>query len=127
VNINDITGTIVDRAMMIHQRLGPRLLESVYHRILDFELRKAGLTVKKEVAIPVEWDGHVIDESFRADLIVESLVLVELKSMEATSAVHRKQLLTYLKLTHLRVGLLINFGSAYLKDDIHRMANNLKE
>ncbi len=113
--------------MMIHRRLGPGLLESVYQRILVYELRKVGLTVKKEVPIPVEWDGHVIEDSFRADLIVDSTVLVELKSIEATSAVHRKQVLTYLKLSDLRVGLLINFGAAYLKDDLHRLANDVKE
>ena len=127
MSVNDITGTIVDRAMMIHRRLGPGLLESVYQRILVYELRKVGLTVKKEVPIPVEWDGHVIEDSFRADLIVDSTVLVELKSIEATSAVHRKQVLTYLKLSDLRVGLLINFGAAYLKDDLHRLANDVKE
>lgn len=110
--------------MKIHQALGPGLLESVYQRILAYELRKAGLSVEAEVPIPVEWDGNVIDESFRADLIVDGKVLVELKSIERTSAVHRKQTLTYLKLADLRVGLLINFGAALLKDDLHRIANN---
>ena len=109
--------------MAIHKALGPGLLESVYHRILAYEVRKTGLKVETEVPIPARWDGNVIDESFRADLIVESKILVEVKSIEQTVAVHRKQTLTYLKLSDLRVGLLINFGSALLKDDLHRLVN----
>ena len=90
MKINDISGTIVDRSMKIHQALRPGLLESVYQRILAYELRKVGLKIETEVPIPVEWDGNVIDESFRADLTVESQVLVELKSIEQTFAIHRK-------------------------------------
>lgn len=127
MGINEISGIIVDRSVKIHQALGPGLLESVYQRILAYELRKAGLKVETEVPIPVEWDGHVIDESFRADLIVNGKVLVELKSVEQTTPLHRKQTLTYIKLAKLEVGLLINFGSALLKDDLHRLANNLPE
>ncbi|MCB1228521.1 MAG: GxxExxY protein [Verrucomicrobiales bacterium] len=124
MEINDITGLILDRSVMIHRELGPGLLESVYQRILAYELRKAGLKVDKEVPIPVSWDGRIIDESFRADLIVESKVLVELKSIEKTAPVHRKQVITYLKLTGLPVGLLINFGAPLLKEDFHRIAND---
>ena len=124
-DLNAISGLIIDRAMLIHQRLGPGLLESVYQRILAYEMRKAGLNVETEVPIPVEWDGHVIDESFRADLIVENQVLLELKSVEEISKVHQKQVLTYLRLAELRLGLLINFGSALLKDGIKRIANQL--
>ena len=127
MEMNELSGMIVDRSIRIHQALGPGLLESVYQRILAYELRKAGLRVETEVPIPVEWDGNVIDESFRADLIVESRVLVELKSVERTSAVHRKQTLTYLKLADFHLGLLINFGAAILKDDLHRLVNNLPE
>ncbi|MEO0414967.1 MAG: GxxExxY protein [Verrucomicrobiota bacterium] len=124
---NQITGMIVDRSLHIHKELGPGLLESVYQRILTYELRKAGLTVETEVPIPVKWDGHVIDESFRADLIINQKVLVELKSIEGTNPVHRKQTLTYLKLSKLSVGLLINFGSAVLRNDIHRLVNDFHQ
>jgi GxxExxY protein len=123
MEMNDISGHIVDRAIHIHRALGPGLLESVYHRILSYELRKVGLQVDTEVPIPVAWDGHVIDNSFRADLIVNELVLVELKSVERTSPLHRKQTITYIKLAKLPLGLLINFGAELLKDDIHRLAN----
>ena len=125
MSINDISGSIVHHSVKIHQALGPGLLESVYQRILSYELRKEGLRVETEVPVPVEWDGHVIDDSFRADMIVNGTVLVELKSVEQTQPVHRKQTLTYLKLTKLSLGLLINFGAPLLKDDLHRLANNL--
>lgn len=121
--LNEISGTILDRSVKIHQALGPGLLESVYHRILAYELRKAGLEVKTEVPVAVRWDGHVIDESFRADLIVAGKVLVELKSVEKTQPVHRKQTLTYIKLAELKLGLLINFGATLIKDDLHRIIN----
>lgn len=127
LEINDISGAIVDRAVHIHKTPGPRLLESVYQRVLAYELRKAGFQVETEVPVPVEWDGNVIDESFRADLIINSQVLVELKSIEHLSAVHQKQVLTYLKLTNLKLGLLINFGAVLLKEGIHRIANKLPE
>lgn len=127
MEINEISGLITDRSIMIHKTLGPGLLESVYQRILSYELRKSGLEVQKEVPIPVKWDGHSIDEGFRADLIVESKVLIELKSIEETAPIHRKQTLTYLKLTGLKLGLLINFGAVLLKDDLHRLANGVKD
>mgnify|MGYP003629034727 FL=1 len=123
MEMNGISGLIVDRAIHIHRTLGPGLLESVYHRILTYELRKVGLEVETEAPVPVSWDGHVIDDSFRADLIVNGLVLVELKSVERTSSLHRKQTLTYIKLAKLPLGLLINFGAELLKHDIHRLAN----
>jgi iron complex transport system substrate-binding protein len=125
--LNQISGAIIDLSMKIHQALGPGLLESVYHRILAYELRKAGFKVESEVPVPVEWDGHVIDESFRADLIVNGVVLVELKSVETLLPVHKKQTLTYLKLSKLNLGLLINFGAPLLKDGVHRIVNNLPE
>ena len=118
---------MIDRSIQIHKTLGPGLLESVYQRILAYELRKAGLTVETEVPVPVEWDGQVMDESFRADIIVNGKVLIELKSIERSLPVHRKQTITYLKLSGLRLGLLINFGAALLKEDLHRLANNLPE
>ena len=124
---NEVSGAVVDCAMRIHQKLGPGLLESVYQRILAYELRKTGLAVETEVPVPVEWDGHVIDESFRADLIVAGKVLVELKSVERVKPVHKKQTLTYLKLSNLQVGLLINFGAPLLKEGIHRIVNDFPE
>lgn len=124
---NEISGAVVDSAMRIYQRLWPSLLESVYQRILAYKLRKEHFEVETEVPIPVEWDGRFIDESFRADLIVENRVLVELKSVESVKPVHKKQTLTYLKLSRLQVALLINFGTALLKDGIHRIVNNFNE
>ena len=127
MEINDVSGAVIDASIRIHKELGPGLLESVYQRILVYELRKSGFRVQAHVPVPVVWDGHTIDESFRADLIVNDLVLVELKSVEATHPVHRKQTLTYLKLTKLTVGLLINFGSPLLKDGICRLVNDFPE
>ena len=120
---NEITAAIVDHSIKIHKALGPGLLESVYQRILAYELRKAKFDVQTEHPVPVIWDGHEIHEGFRADLIVNGLVLVELKSVEETAKVHLKQTLTYLKLAKIKLGLLINFGSPLLKDGIHRVAN----
>ena len=124
---NDLTGIIIDVAMDIHRRLGPGLLESVYAAVLTHELRKRGLHVETEVPIPVEWETIHLEIGFRADLIVENTVVVELKSIEAVAPVHKKILLTYLRLADKRVGLLINFGMELLKDGIHRVVNNLRE
>ncbi len=117
----------MDRSLFMHRTLGPGLLESVYQRILAYELRKGGLAVETEVPIPVEWDGHVMDEGFRADMIVAGRILVELKSVETLQNVHKKQTLTYLKLTKIKLGLLINFGAPLLKDGIHRIVNDFQE
>lgn len=124
-DINIISGQIVDAAMQVHTRLGPGLLESIYERVLAYELEKRGLKVDRQVAIPLRYDNLSFEEGFRADLIVDETVLVELKSVEVLAPVHGKQVLTYLKLTNLRLGLLINFGAAMLKDGIKRIANNL--
>ena len=124
-DINIISGQIVDAAMQVHTRLGPGLLESIYERVLAYELEKRGLKADRQVAIPLRYDNLSFEEGFRADLIVDETVLVELKSVEALAPVHGKQVLTYLKLTNLRLGLLINFGAAMLKDGIKRIANNL--
>ena len=123
----EISGVVVDASIRIHKILGPGLLESVYQRILAYELRKSGLDVQTEVPIPVKWDGHVIDESFRADMILNSKVLLELKSREQTQPVHKKQTLTYIKLANLKLGLLINFGVPLLKNDLHRLVNGRSE
>jgi len=127
MNENEISKIVVDIAIRIHKALGPGLFESVYHRILAYELRKAGLNVETEVSVPVTWDGHVIDDSFRADIVVNGKVLLELKSVEQSQAVHRKQVLTYIKLAEIKLGMLINFGSPLLKDDLHRLVNGLPE
>ena len=125
--VDRVTGFVIDTALDVHRRLGPGLLESVYQTVLAHELRKRGLCVDAEVPVPVEWDGLRLEVGFRADLIVEALVVVELKSLEKMAKVHGKQLLTYLKLLDLPVGLLINFGEALLKDGITRVVNGLQE
>ncbi|MCF6311845.1 MAG: GxxExxY protein [Verrucomicrobiales bacterium] len=127
MNINDVSGMIVDRSVRIHKALGPGLLESVYQRVLSYELRKSGLAVETEVPIPIEWDGHVISESFRADMIVGGVILIELKSVGKILPVHKKQTFTYLKLADIRLGLLLNFGESLLKDGIYRIANGVKD
>jgi GxxExxY protein len=124
---NEITGVIVDTAINIHKKLGPGLLESVYQVILEYELTKRGLHVEREKPIPVIWDNIRMDLGFRADLVVEGKVLVELKSVEETAPVHAKQVLTYLKISGMRVGLLINFGAALLKDGIQRIISGYDE
>ena len=124
---NEIARIIIDTAMEIHRRLGPGLLESVYTVILAHELRKKGLNVEKEVAIPVKWDRIEMEVGFRADLIVENMVIVELKSVEKVAAVAKKILLTYLRLADKRLGLILNFGEELLKDGISRVVNGLEE
>jgi iron complex transport system substrate-binding protein len=124
-DLNDISGQIVDAAIHIHMKLGPGLLESVYTRLLAYELEKRGLMAEREVPVPVVYDDIRFEEGFRADLIVEKSVIVELKSVETLAPVHSKQLLTYLRLMDYRLGLLINFGAPLLKDGIKRIANNI--
>jgi GxxExxY protein len=127
LNENEIARIIVDACFHIHTRLGPGLLESVYEGILEFELRKRGLLVDRQAPISVIYDGLKFDEGFQADLIVNSLVIIELKSVEKLAPVHRKQVLTYLKLTGLKLGLLINFGAPVIKDGIIRLVNGLPD
>jgi GxxExxY protein len=122
---NQISKIIVDCCYRIHKTLGPGLLESVYLEILIYELRKAGLQCKKEVGIPVHYEDVKMDLGFRADLIVENLVIIELKSVEAVQPVHKKQLMTYLKLTGMKLGLLANFNVNLIKDGIERVVNRL--
>lgn len=126
MDINLITGKILDCSMKIHQDLGPGLLESVYENILTEKLKNAGLKVEVQKPISFTYDGIEIDNGFRVDLLVEDKVVVELKSVEALSPVHHKQLLTYLKILHLQVGLLINFGAPTLKQGFHRIVNHFK-
>ena len=124
---NEIATIIVNRAYNIHVQLGPGLLESVYEEILCYELRQEGLFVERQKAIPLLWKGLKMNIGYRADLIVERKVIVEIKSVEAISAVHPKQLLTYLKIADKRLGLLINFNERLIKNGITRIVNNLRE
>lgn len=123
--LDDITGAIVDAAMKIHIDLGPGLLESVYEVVLANALQKRGFQVERQKVIRFEYDGILFEEGFRADLLVEGQVIVELKSVEKLAPVHSKQLLTYMRLMNLSVGLLINFGAATLKEGLHRVVNSL--
>jgi len=125
MNENEIAKEVVDAAYKIHTELGPGLLESVYEAVLAYELERRGLRVVRQQAIPVVYQGVHMEEGFRADLIVEDKVIVELKSVEAVHPVHKKQLLTYLRLANKRLGLLINFGVLLIKDGISRVVNGL--
>jgi GxxExxY protein len=123
-NIEELTAEIVDCGYHLHCQLGPGLLESVYEAILARMLEQKGLSVERQKPIPIEFNGQRYDEGFRADLLVEGLVLVELKSVEKFAPVHGKQLLTYLRLLNLPIGLLMNFGTSTFKDGIKRIVNN---
>lgn len=124
---NDLVRVIMDHCFQIHTKIGPGLLESVYEAILARALEKGGLFVEKQKAIPVVWDGLTLAEGFRADLLVERKVIVELKSVERLVPLHGKQLLTYLRLSGLQLGLLVNFGEEKLKNGIKRVVNGLSE
>ena len=126
MTINEISKIILDAAFEIHKKLGPGLLESVYETIMEYELiHTYRLRVSRQRGIPVVWKEMKLDLGFRSDLIVEDMVLVELKSIEALAPVHYKQVLTHLKLTGLKLGLLINFNEELLKTGIKRIVNNL--
>ena len=124
---NEIATVIVDAALRVHRTLGPGLLESVFEAALAFELRDRGLQVQRQVSIPVRYRTVIFDEGFRADLVVETKVIVELKSVERIAPVHPKQLLTHLRLADRRLGLLINFNVELLRDGIKRVVNDLQE
>jgi len=124
---NEIAKIVVDSAFQIHKRLGPGLLESVYEIVLAYELKKRGMKVERQVPVAIVYEDVKFDEGFRADLIVEEKVIVELKSVEKVVPVHKKQLLTYLRLADKRLGLLINFGDELIRDGISRVVNGLKE
>lgn len=122
---NQISQIILDSAIKIHRALGPGLLESVYEAALTYELRQRGLSVITQQAIPVVYENVKLEIGFRADLIVDNKVIVEIKSVEAIAPVHQKQVLTYLRLADRRLGLLINFNVEILKHGYHRVVNNL--
>ena len=124
---NDVSAAVLDAAIAVHRALGPGLLESVYEVSLAHVLRQRGLRVARQVPISITFDGITFDEGFRADLIVENLVLIELKSLERVAPVHKKVVLTYLRLSGLRLGLLVNFGAPVLKDGYERLVNDLDE
>jgi len=122
---NELSKIIVDCCFKIHTKLGLGLLESVYEEILTYELKNTGLRIMRQQGLPVHYDELKMDLGFRADIIVEDKVIIELKSIEAIAPVHLKQLLTYLKITGIKLGLLINFNEALIKDGIKRVVNNL--
>lgn len=122
---NELSEIIVDACFKIHTTLGPGLLESVYESVLTYELQNRGLSVVRQLALPVVYEGILLDEGFRIDLMVENLVIVELKSIETVAPVHKKQLNTYLRLSGKKLGLLVNFGSNLIKDGITRIANGM--
>ena len=127
VKENEIASQIVDAAYKIHTKLGPGLLESAYQAILEYELHKQRIRLEVEVPVPIKYESVALDIGFRTDMIVEDLVIVELKSVEQIAPVHKKQLLTYLRLTDKHLGLLINFGAPLIKDGITRVVNKLEE
>ena len=124
---NEIATILVDACITIHRELGPGIFESIYEEILYTELKLAGIEVERQVPINVYWKGVKLEIGFRADLILEKKVVVELKSVEHIIPVHKKQVMTYLKLTGLKLGLLLNFNSALMKDGIVRLVNGLEE
>ena len=126
MNIDEITGAVVDSAMRVHTVLGPGLLESVYERCLRHELTKRGFRVESQVWVSVIYDGIEIEGGYRVDLVVEDCVIVELKVVDKILDIHRAQLLSYLKLSHKPVGLLINFNVVHLRDGIRRMVNEYR-
>jgi GxxExxY protein len=125
MNENDLSRVIVDSAYKIHTTLGPGLLESVYEAVLAYELERRGLEIVRQRAVPVVYDEVKLELGFRADIIVNRSVVIEVKSVEAISPVHAKQLRTYLKLMDLRLGMLINFNVNLIKEGIRRVVNNL--
>ena len=125
MEINDITGIIIEESINIHKSIGPGLLESVYEEILCYRLVKRALFVERQKPIPVFFEEVRMDIGFRADLIVEQSVVAEIKSIETIAPVHPKVLLTYLRLSDKRVGLIINFNEVVLKNGIKRVVNNL--
>jgi iron complex transport system substrate-binding protein len=124
VEIERLATIAVDCGFWVHEGLGPGLLESVYEASLAYRLAKRGLLIERQKPVPIRLEGVILDEGFRADILVEGKLLIELKSVERTAPVHGKQLLTYLRLMDLPLGLLMNFGAATFKEGIKRVANN---
>ena len=127
MNENEIGQIIVDTSLAIHRELGPGLLESVYEAVLAQALSQRGLTITRQVAFPIRYPGLQFEEGFRADIVVDDKVILEVKSVETLRNVHKKQLLTYLRLTGMKLGFVLNFGEALMKDGIVRIVNGLPE
>jgi GxxExxY protein len=127
MNDNEIGRIIVDRAVRLYMAFGPGLLETIYEVLLAHEIQEAGLVVRRQLPIPIQFGGITFDEGFRADLIVDDRVIVEPMSVERVSSARHKQVLTYLKLTGMKLGFLLNFGEALVKDGIHRVINGTLE
>jgi len=124
---NEIASEVVDAAYKVHTILGPGLLESVYEAVMVYELNKRGLKVESQLALPVIYEAVKLDVGFKLDLLVEGKVIIELKSVDLLLPVHKKQLLTYLRISNKKLGLLINFGSNLIKDGITRIVNGIKD
>lgn len=124
---NEIAKIVVDLAYKIHNNLGPGLLESAYQAILSYELKNRGLKTETEVMMPLHYGQITLDLGYRADIIIENKVIVELKSVEKVMDVHKKQVLTYLRVSNMHLGLLINFGAPLIKEGITRIVNGLQE
>jgi len=127
MNENEIGRIVVDASLSIHRELGPGLLESVYEIVMAQVLSERGLAVARQVSVPIKYSGLQFDEAFRADIIVENLVILEIKSVATLRDVHKKQLLTYLRLAGMKLGFVLNFGEAFIKDGIVRIVNGLPD
>lgn len=125
MNENEISYKVIGTAIELHKTIGPGLLESVYENALSYDLREQGFSVEQQVPMPFVYKGVKQDIGYRVDLIINNKVIIEIKSIEALAPIHFAQTLTYLKLSGLKLALLINFNCKILKDDIHRMVNNL--
>jgi GxxExxY protein len=125
LELNEISRQIVDAAIQVHKKLGPGLLESIYRECLVYELRKRGLKVEVEVYVPIVYDGATLSSPLRLDILVENEIILELKSIENVLAVHKSQLLSYMRLSNKRLGLLFNFNVVLLKDGMFRIVNKL--
>ena len=124
MEINEISGQVVDAALKVHSHLGPGLLESAYEACLAYELQRRRLRVVRQLLLPIEYEGIKVDAGYRIDLLVEERVVVELKAVDAIHPIHRAQLLSYLRLSKKRVGLLLNFNVLHLRDGIERLIND---
>ena len=122
---NKLSKIIVNACYQVHSQLGPGLFESVYEEILNYELKNEGLEIERQKTIPVIWKDIKMEQGFRADLIINKKVLIEIKSVEAIAPIHQKQVQTYLKLTGIKLALLVNFNEALIKNGISRIVNNL--
>lgn len=122
---NEISSIVFDSALRVHKALGPGLLESAYEECLFYELKKTGLLIERQKPLPLQYEGLNLELGYRVDIIIENKVILELKSVEALNDVHLAQILTYLKLSECKLGMLINFNVSLIKNGIRRVANNL--